>query len=164
MQPPFRVGTGYDIHQLVEGYALVLGWRACPVDGGLQTLTPMVTCSVMPWSTLWPARSLTATWERTFPRMIRTHEDARSLDFVEQFARHVRATGYEIANVDCFVVLGTIKLRPHLDAMRRNLAEALDVDVKQVSVKARSNDGLGEEGQGRACAAWATVLIYPASD
>ena len=51
-----------------------------------------------------------------------------------------------------------------LHRMRRNLAEALDVDVKQVSVKARSNDGIGEEGQGRACAAWATVLIYPASD
>jgi 2-C-methyl-D-erythritol 2,4-cyclodiphosphate synthase len=50
-------------------------------------------------------------------------------------------------------VLGTTKLRPHLDGMRRNLAEALDVDIQQVSVKARSNDGLGEEGQGRACAA-----------
>jgi 2-C-methyl-D-erythritol 2,4-cyclodiphosphate synthase len=45
--------------------------------------------------------------------------------------------------------------------MRRNLAESLDVDVKQVSVKARSNDGLGDAGTGRACEAWATVLIYP---
>jgi 2-C-methyl-D-erythritol 2,4-cyclodiphosphate synthase len=62
------------------------------------------------------------------------------------------------------VVLGTTRLRPHLDGMRRNLAEALDVDVKQVSVKARSNDGLGDTGTGRACEAWATVLIYPASD
>lgn len=59
------------------------------------------------------------------------------------------------------MVLGTTRLRPHLDGMRRNLAEALDVDVKQVSVKARSNDGLGLEGEGRACAAWATVLVYP---
>jgi 2-C-methyl-D-erythritol 2,4-cyclodiphosphate synthase len=72
--------------------------------------------------------------------------------------------GYEVANVDWFVVLGTIKLRPHLAVMRRNLAGALDVDVTQVSVKARSNDGLGDEGAGRACGAWATVLIYPAGD
>jgi 2-C-methyl-D-erythritol 2,4-cyclodiphosphate synthase len=76
----------------------------------------------------------------------------------------VRANGYEIANVDSFVVLGTTRLRPRLDGMRRNLAEALDVDVKQVSVKARSNDGLGDAGTGRACEAWATVLIYPASE
>ncbi len=78
--------------------------------------------------------------------------------------RLVRAEGYEIANVDSFVVLGAPKLRPHLDGMRRNLAAALDIDVKQVSVKARSNDGLGEAGTGRACEAWATVLIYPAID
>jgi 2-C-methyl-D-erythritol 2,4-cyclodiphosphate synthase len=91
-------------------------------------------------------------------------QDARSLDFVKYLVGLVRADGYEIANVDSFVVLGTTRLRPHLDGMRRNLAEALDVDVKQVSVKARSNDGLGDAGTGRACEAWATVLIYPASD
>ena len=46
--------------------------------------------------------------------------------------------------------------------MRQNVAEALDVDVMQVSVKARSNDGLGDVGAGRACEAWTTVLVYPA--
>lgn len=47
--------------------------------------------------------------------------------------------------------------------MRTNLAGALGVDPSQVSVKARSNDGLGDAGTGRACEAWATVLIYPAT-
>ena len=97
-----------------------------------------------------------------FPEDDPDAEDARSLEFVGQFASHVRATGYEVANVDCFIVLGTIQLRPHLERMRHNLAEVLDIDVKQVSVKARSNDGLGEVGEGRACAAWATVLIHSA--
>ena len=78
--------------------------------------------------------------------------------------RLVRAEGYEIADVDSFVVLGTTKLRRHLDGMRRNLDDALDIDVKQVSVKARSNDGLGDAGTGQAREAWATVLIYPAID
>ncbi len=90
-------------------------------------------------------------------------QDARSLDFVGHLAGLVRAAGYEIANVDTFVVLGTTKLRPHLEAMRTNLAGALGVDPSQVSVKARSNDGLGDAGTGRACEAWATVLIYPAT-
>ena len=99
-----------------------------------------------------------------FPEDDPEAQDARSLDFLPHMVRLVRAEGYEIANVDSFVVLGTPKLRPHLDGMRRNLAAALDIDVKQVSVKARSNDGLGDAGTGRACEAWATVLIYPAID
>jgi 2-C-methyl-D-erythritol 2,4-cyclodiphosphate synthase len=96
-----------------------------------------------------------------FPENDPDAEDARSLDFVEQFAAHVAEAGYAIANVDCFVVLGTVRLRPHIEAMRVNIASALGVDVGQVSVKARSNDGIGPEGEGAACAAWASVLVHP---
>jgi 2-C-methyl-D-erythritol 2,4-cyclodiphosphate synthase len=46
--------------------------------------------------------------------------------------------------------------------MRRNVAEALGLDLGKVSVKARSNDGLGPEGEGTACSAWVSVLVYPA--
>ena len=77
--------------------------------------------------------------------------------------RLVRAEGYEIANVDSLWCFAPRKLRPHLDGMRRNQTAALDIDVKQVSVKARSNDGLGEAGTGRACEA-GHVLIYTAID
>lgn len=90
-------------------------------------------------------------------------DDARSLEFVQEFAGYVRKAGYEIANVDAFVVLGTVRLRPHIDAMRQNLAEALALDAVNVSVKARSNDGLGPEGEGTACSAWVNVLVYPAN-
>ena len=99
-----------------------------------------------------------------FPRMTPRHRTREAWTSLSTSLGMVRATGYEIANVDSFVVLGhdQAAATPGRDA--RNLAEALDVDVKQVSVKARSNDGLGEAGTGRACEAWATVLIYPASD
>jgi len=89
--------------------------------------------------------------------------EARSLDFVEEFAAHVTRAGYVIGNVDCFIVLGTVRLRPHIDAMRQNLAKALGVATLRVSVKARSDDGLGPEVEGKACAAWANVLVYPSS-
>jgi 2-C-methyl-D-erythritol 2,4-cyclodiphosphate synthase len=79
--------------------------------------------------------------------------DARSLGFVADFAARVAQAGYVIGNVDCFVVLGTVRLRPHIDAMRLNLAKALGVELERVSVKARSNDGVGPEGEGTACAA-----------
>ncbi len=88
-------------------------------------------------------------------------QDARSLEFVREFAAYVRRSGYAIANVDAFVVLGPVKLRPHIDGMRSNLADALGVEIAQVSVKARSNDGLGPEGEGVACGAWVSVLVYP---
>jgi 2-C-methyl-D-erythritol 2,4-cyclodiphosphate synthase len=87
--------------------------------------------------------------------------DARSLGFVEEFAAYVSHAGYAVGNVDCFIVLGTVRLRPHIEAMRQNLAKAMGVDQGRVSVKARPNDGLGPEGQGTACAAWASVLVYP---
>ncbi len=162
MHPPFRVGTGHDIHRLVEGCPLVLGGVDISAAVGFNTHSDGDVLSHAVIDALAGAIA-DGDLGTHFPEDDPDTVDARSLDFVGQFARHVRATGYEVANVDCFIVLGTIRLRPHLDGMRRNLAEALDIDVKQVSVKARSNDGLGEEGQGRACAAWATVLIYPTS-
>jgi len=86
--------------------------------------------------------------------------DAQSLGFVEQFAQVITERGHAVGNVDCFLVLGTVRLRPHIEAMRTNLAKALRVEPEQVSVKARSNDGLGLEGEGRACGAWVSVLLY----
>jgi 2-C-methyl-D-erythritol 2,4-cyclodiphosphate synthase len=96
-----------------------------------------------------------------FPEDDPDADDARSLDFVTEFAAHLAASGYAVANVDCFVVLGPIRLRPYLEAMRDNLAASLAIDPGRVSVKARSNDGIGPEGEGTACAAWASVLVYP---
>jgi len=162
MQPPYRVGTGYDIHRLEAGFPMILGGVLVPAEAGFNTHSDGDVLSHALVDALAGAIA-DGDLGTHFPEDDPETQDARSLDFVDQFARHVRATGYEIANVDCFVLLGTTKLRPHLDGMRRNLADALDLDVKQVSVKARSNDGIGEEGEGRACAAWVTVLIYPAS-
>ncbi|MBA8793667.1 2-C-methyl-D-erythritol 2,4-cyclodiphosphate synthase [Friedmanniella endophytica] len=96
-----------------------------------------------------------------FPEDDPAAEDARSLGFVEEFAAVVADHGYEVSNLDCFVVLGTVRLRPHIEAMRANLAGALGLPLEAVSVKARSNDGIGPEGEGAACSAWASVLVYP---
>jgi len=163
MRMPFRVGSGHDVHGLVEGRPLVLGGVLVPSAVGFDTHSDGDVLSHALVDALAGAIA-DGDLGTHFPEDDPEAQDARSLDFVRYLVGLVRADGYEIANVDSFVVLGTTRLRPHLDRMRRNLAEALDVDVKQVSVKARSNDGLGDAGTGRACEAWATVLIYPASD
>jgi 2-C-methyl-D-erythritol 2,4-cyclodiphosphate synthase len=160
---PFRVGSGHDVHGLVEGRPLVLGGVLVPSPVGFDTHSDGDVLSHALVDALAGAIA-DGDLGTHFPEDDPEAQDARSLDFVRYLVGLVRANGYEIANVDSFVVLGTTRLRPRLDGMRRNLAEALDVDVKQVSVKARSNDGLGDAGTGRACEAWATVLIYPASE
>src|ERR671916_84264 len=157
--PPFRIGTGHDVHRLTEGRPLVLGGVQIPSVVGFDTHSDGDVLSHALVDALAGAIA-DGDLGTHFPEDDPEAEDARSLDFVRHLVELVRAAGYEIANVDSFVVLGTTRLRPHLDGMRRNLADAFEVDLTQVSVKARSNDGLGDEGAGRACAAWATVLIH----
>ena len=79
-----------------------------------------------------------------FPEDDPAAEDARSLEFVGQFAGHIRRADYEVVNVDSFAVLGPVSL-----------------DLGRVSVRARSNDGLGPEGERTACGVWAAVMVRP---
>ena len=157
--PPYRTGLGHDIHQLVPGRPLVLGGVQIPVDFGFDTHSDGdVLCHAVVDALAGAVAD--GDLGTHFPEDDPDAADARSLSFVEILADVVRERGYAIGNVDCFVVLGTVRLRPHIEAMRRNLAEALNIDCERVSVKARSNDGLGPEGEGTACGAWANVLLY----
>jgi 2-C-methyl-D-erythritol 2,4-cyclodiphosphate synthase len=160
--PPFRTGVGHDIHRLVPGKPLILGGVFIESDVGFDTHSDGDVVSHALVDALAGAIA-DGDLGTHFPENDPEAADARSLGFVQQFAGHVASAGYAIANVDCFVVLGTIRLRPHIEAMRSNIAAALGIDLGQVSVKARSNDGIGPEGEGSACAAWASVLVYPVS-
>ena len=157
-----RTGLGHDIHRLVPGKTLVLGGVTIPADVGFDTHSDGdVLCHAL--IDALAGAIADGDLGTHFPEDDPEAEDARSLDFVRQFAgQHVRRSGYEIVNVDSFVVLGTVKLRPHIEKMRANLTDALGLDQEQVSVKARSNDGLGPEGMGDACGAWVSVLVQPA--
>ncbi len=157
-----RTGIGHDIHRLFPGKALVLGGVHVPAEVGFDTHSDGdVLCHAL--IDALAGAMADGDLGTHFPEDDPDAEDARSLEFVRTFAAHVRRSGYEIVNVDSFVVLGPVKLRPHIEAMRANLADALGVDVAAVSVKARSNDGLGPEGEGTACGAWASVLVQAAT-
>ena len=158
----YRTGIGHDIHRLVPGGRLVLGGVTVSTDVGFDTHSDGDVLSHALVDALAGAIA-DGDLGTHYPENDPDAEDARSLDFVEEFAGYVRRAGYEIANVDSFVVLGTVRVRPYIDAMRRNVAEALRIDLANVSVKARSNDGLGPEGEGKACGAWVSVLVYPAA-
>ncbi len=153
-----RIGAGHDIHGLYPGHPLVLGGVTVPSDRGFDTHSDGdVLCHAL--IDALAGAMADGDLGTHFPEEDPDAADAYSLDFVTQFAGYLREHGYQLVNVDAFVVLGPVKLRPHLDQMRRNLAQALDVGLARVSVKARSNDHFGESGRGDAAEAWAHVLL-----
>jgi 2-C-methyl-D-erythritol 2,4-cyclodiphosphate synthase len=158
-----RVGVGHDIHRLFPGKPLVLGGVEIASEAGFATHSDGdVLCHAL--IDALAGALADGDLGTHYPEDDPEAEDARSLNFVREFAGHVRSAGYEVVNIDAFVVLGTTRLRPHIDAMRRNVSEALGVDLARVSVKARSNDGIGPEGEGSAASATAAVLLRPRND
>jgi 2-C-methyl-D-erythritol 2,4-cyclodiphosphate synthase len=157
----FRTGIGHDVHRPFPDHDLVLGGVVVSTEVGFNTHSDG---NVLSHALIDALAGAIADGDlgTHYPENDPDAEDARSLEFVREFSQYVRRAGYEIENVDAFVVLGTVRLRPHIDAMRENVAEALAIDQSKVSVKARSNDGLGPEGEGTACSAWVSVLVYPA--
>jgi 2-C-methyl-D-erythritol 2,4-cyclodiphosphate synthase len=157
-RPVVRVGLGHDIHRLHRGHSLVLGGVVVPSPVGFDTHSDGDVLSHAVVDALAGAVA-DGDLGTHFPEDDPAADDARSLDFVVCYRERLADLGYEVLSVDSFVVLGTVRLRPHLDQMRDNLADALAVRPDAVSVKARSNDGLGPEGEGLAASASAVVLV-----
>lgn len=153
-----RVGLGHDLHRLVAGCPLVLGGVEIPAEVGFATHSDGdVLCHALVDAMAGAVAD--GDLGTHFPEDDPAADDARSLDFVATMAQTLRRSSYRVNSVDSFVVLGTVRLRPYLDLMRDNLAEALNLERSRVSVKARSNDGLGPEGEGIAASATAVVLV-----
>lgn len=162
-ESPVRIGLGHDIHALHPGHQLWLGGVhvvESPVGFATHSDGDVLCHAVVDALAGAIADGDLGTH---FPEDDPSADDARSLDFVRDFLPVVRRAGYQVLNLDSFITLGTTKLRPHLEEMAGNLASALDVRRDQVSVKARSHDGIGPEGRGEAASATASVLLRAAT-
>ena len=153
-----RAGTGYDLHRLVEGRPLILGGVAIPADrGALGHSDADVVCHAVTDAVL-GALSLGDIGSH-FPDSDPKWKDASSTALLRQVAALVAAQGYEVGNVDVTVILERPKIRPHVDAMRQELARALGVDAARISIKAKTNEGVDAIGRGEAIAAHAIALV-----
>jgi 2-C-methyl-D-erythritol 2,4-cyclodiphosphate synthase len=94
-----------------------------------------------------------------FPSVDPRWKDAPSLVFLQAVARFVAQSGYVVGNVDATIIAQEPRLGPYLELMRTGIAQALDLPVEAVSVKAKSTDGLGAIGRGEGIAAQAVVLV-----
>jgi 2-C-methyl-D-erythritol 4-phosphate cytidylyltransferase / 2-C-methyl-D-erythritol 2,4-cyclodiphosphate synthase len=153
-----RVGTGYDLHRLVEGRPLILGGVVVPFDRGLaghsdaDVLSHAITDAVLGAAAL---GDIGQHYPDTDPRW----KGALSVALLAESAGRVRALGYEIVNVDATLIAERPKLGPHRAAIVECLARALALPAESISVKAKTNEGLDATGRGEAIAAHAVALL-----
>jgi 2-C-methyl-D-erythritol 4-phosphate cytidylyltransferase/2-C-methyl-D-erythritol 2,4-cyclodiphosphate synthase len=153
-----RIGTGYDLHRLVEGRPLILGGVEVPSDrGALGHSDADVVCHAATDAVL-GAASL-GDIGRHFPDTDPAWKGASSVELLRRASAVVRADGWEIVNVDVVVVLERPRIAAHLPQICAGLAAALGIDVARVSVKGKTNEGVDAVGRGEAIASHAVALL-----
>jgi 2-C-methyl-D-erythritol 2,4-cyclodiphosphate synthase len=153
-----RVGTGYDVHRLRPGRALILGGVHIDHPVGLDGHSDADVLTHAVIDALLGAAGL-GDIGRHFPEADPKYKGASSLDLLQSAVRMLKDAGYLIINVDSTVIAEEPRLQLHLGAMRAHLAKALDVELNAVNVKATSPEGLGALGRKEGIAAQAVALI-----
>lgn len=155
-----RVGTGYDVHRLTEGRRLILGGVEIPFELGLlgHSDADVVTHAIMD-ALLGAAACKDIGYH--FPDSDPAYEGASSLALLKKVGELLEEKLYLIENIDATIIAQRPKLRPYLDEMTGNVAEALHLDPDQVNIKATTEEGLGFTGEGKGIAAQAVCSIRP---
>ena len=153
-----RIGTGYDVHKLAEGRKLIIGGVEIPYEKGLlgHSDADVLVHAIM--DALLGAAAL-GDIGKHFPDTDPKYKGADSLMLMREVRRILHESGCSIGNVDATIIAQAPKMSPHIDTMRRNIADALGLDVSQVSVKATTEERLGFTGRGEGISAQAVALI-----
>jgi len=154
----FRIGVGYDSHRTVEGRKLVLGGELIPSTVGLKGHSDGdALCHAITDAILGAAGQ--GDIGRHFPDTDPQYRDADSLELLRRAFAIVRNTGFAVENLDAVVIAERPKLAPYIDRIRATLAGALDMSADAVSVKGKTNEGMGEIGRGEGMAVHAVALL-----
>jgi len=153
-----RIGEGWDTHALVPGRPLVLGGVTIAHSHGLLGHSDADALLHAITDALFGAAGL-GDIGRHFPDTDAAFAGADSQALLTEAARRVRAAGFEIVNVDSTIVAQAPKMAPHIPAMRERIAAALAITPDRVNVKAKTAEGMGPVGEGRAIEARAVCLL-----
>jgi len=154
----YRVGIGNDLHRLAAGRKLILGGVHIPFDKGPVGHSDGDALIHAICDALLGAAALGDVGQH-FPDTAPAWHDASSLIFLRQVGRLLAAAGYKIVNIDSTVGLEKPKLAPHIPRMVKKIAAVLHLKPSQVSLKAKTGEGLGAIGRGEAVRADAVALI-----
>ena len=153
-----RIGEGYDVHALVPGRRLVLGGVTIPHPLGLLGHSDADVLLHAITDALLGAAGLGDIGQH-FPDSDERWKGADSAELLRQALQSVRQQGWAVGNVDCTVIAQAPRLAAYREAMRRRIAELLEVGIEQVNVKGKTTERLGFTGRGEGIAASAVCLL-----
>ena len=153
-----RIGSGYDVHKLVENRDLILGGVNIPYEKGLlgHSDADVLLHAIM--DALLGAAALGDIGGH-FPDTDPAYKGADSKKLLSGVWDLISQKEYCIMNIDATVIAQRPKLKPYIPEMRKNIAEILHIDIDQVNVKATTEEGLGFTGAGEGIAASAVCLL-----
>ena len=153
-----RIGIGYDIHKLVENRELILGGVRIPYELGLlghsdaDVLVHAIIDSMLGSLAL---RDI----GYHFPDTDERYKDANSMDLLKETLKLIKNEGYKIINIDSNIICQKPKLMGYIEDMRKNIAQALELELNQISIKAKTNEKMDSVGQNLAIIANAICLV-----
>lgn len=153
-----RIGMGYDVHRLVEGRKLIIGGVDIPYEVGLLGHSDADVLLHAISDALLGAAAL-GDIGKHFPDTDPRYKGADSLMLLSEVGKMLEENFYLIENIDATIIAQAPKMRPYIDQMRQNIADALSIDVSQVSVKATTEEGLGFTGAKEGISAQAICLL-----
>ncbi len=156
----FRIGNGYDIHRLVEGRNLIIGGITLqhPENLGLDghSDADVLIHSIM--DALLGAISL-GDIGKFFPPTEEKWKNADSLFLLSKVIELIRKEGWEVNNIDSVIVAERPKIKPHVEAMKKNISQILHIDANLIGIKATTNEKLGPEGREEGISCHSVVLL-----
>ena len=156
-----RIGMGYDVHRLTEDRKLVLGGVEIPYEKGLlgHSDADVLLHAVM--DALLGAAAL-GDIGKHFPDTDPAYKGLSSILLLKHVGGLLRSNGWKIGNIDATVIAQRPKLAPYIRNMCENIAEALEIDIDQINVKATTEEGLGFTGEGLGIASNAICIVEKA--
>lgn len=153
-----RIGHGYDVHKFCDNRKLIIGGVEIPHEKGLlghsdaDVLLHAIGDALMGAAALGDIGCI-------FPDNDPKFKDADSLELLKEVVSLINNKGFSVVNIDCTLIAQSPKMRPYIDEMRSNIADACGVAVEMISVKATTEEHLGFTGRGEGISAHAVCLI-----
>lgn len=159
----FRIGNGYDVHRLIDGNEITLGGVKISHNKSLlgHSDADVLVHAIM--DALLGACSLKDIGYH-FPDTDNKYKGISSIKLLKKVSILIKEKKYEIINIDSIVIAQKPKLMPYIDEMKKNISNALNLDIDNVNIKATTTEKLGFEGKEEGISASAVVLCYKKSE